>query len=147
MESWLPIKIKVNIARWHVKNLIDSHDWLFVFVMSHTCFQSESSLYTCLNVKELFARVGWVFVYELSGTVFESSCSHSMTGLEEGLTGKHCVKYRNFTQFFGVEILWEGIVSALSRAIPPETMKNMCLSKKFPHQKIRWNYGILCNKI
>ena len=65
-------------------------------------FQSESALYSCLNVKELLARCrceiwslsdcnwtrthnhlvwpvwlnGWVFVYELSGCGFESSCSH-----------------------------------------------------------------------
>ena len=34
-------------------------------------------------------------------------------------------KYRNFTWFPGVEILRKGAVSS-----------------KFPHQKIRWNYGI-----
>ena len=57
-------------------------------------FQSESTLYSCLNVRELLARSrreiwslsdcnflpvspnGWVFVYELSGSGFESSCSH-----------------------------------------------------------------------
>ena len=38
----------------------------------------------------------------------------------------HCKKYRNFTQFHGVEILWKGTVST-----------------KFLHQEIRWNYGIL----
>ena len=25
----------------------------------------------------------------------------------------------------------------------PETMRRLCLSTKFPHQEIRWNYGIL----
>ena len=25
----------------------------------------------------------------------------------------------------------------------PETMRELCLSTKFPHQEIRWNYGIL----
>ena len=69
-------------------------------------FQSESSLYSCLNVKERLTRSrheiwslrdckwnrtqidlvhkrtpvwlnGWVFVYELSGSGFDSSCSHS----------------------------------------------------------------------
>ena len=66
-------------------------------------FQSESTLYGCLNVKDLFAwnrrhiwslsdsngiRIhnhlvrkghsmnGWVFVYELSGCGFESRCCH-----------------------------------------------------------------------
>ena len=27
----------------------------------------------------------------------------------------------------------------------PETMKKLCLSSKFPHQTIRWNYGIFCS--
>ena len=52
-----------------------------------------------------------------------------------------CVKYRNFTSFPGVEILWKGsfrIVSGES----PETMQKLCLSIKFPHQEMRWNYGI-----
>ena len=35
----------------------------------------------------------------------------------------HCVKYRNFTKILGYFFL--------------------CLSEKFPHQEIRWNYGIL----
>ena len=62
-------------------------------------FQSETTLYVCLNVKELLARStseiwslsdcnwtrtqnwpvwpnGLVFVYELSGSGFESSCGH-----------------------------------------------------------------------
>ena len=64
-------------------------------------FQSEYTLYSCLNVKGLLARSrrkiwslsdwnwtrnpkplssnllnGWVFFYELSGYGFESSCSH-----------------------------------------------------------------------
>ena len=56
-------------------------------------FQSESTLYSCLNVKELLAQSrreiwsfsgcnwsvwlnSWLFVYELGGSGFESSCSH-----------------------------------------------------------------------
>ena len=44
-------------------------------------FQSEYTLYSCLNVKELLVRrpvwiKGWVFVDELSGCGFESSSSH-----------------------------------------------------------------------
>ena len=41
----------------------------------------------------------------------------------------HCVKYHNFTQFPGVEILWKGEL--------PETIRKLCLSTKFPHQEIR----------
>ena len=33
-----------------------SCEWLYVLVMSRTRFQSESTLYSCLNVKELLAR-------------------------------------------------------------------------------------------
>ena len=29
----------------------------------------------------------------------------------------------------------------------PETMRKLCLSTKFPHQEIRWKYGILCTEI
>ena len=39
-------------------------------------FQSKSTLYSCLILKELLARNSWVFVYELSGCGFESRCSH-----------------------------------------------------------------------
>ena len=46
----------------------------------------------------------------------------------------HCEKYRHFTWFPGVEVLRKGTVS--------ETMRKLCLSAKFPHQEIRWNYGI-----
>ena len=27
---------------------------------------------------------------------------------------------------------------------PPETVRKLCLSTKFPHQEIRWNYSIFC---
>ena len=49
----------------------------------------------------------------------------------------HCVKYRNFTWFHDVEILWKGIGDSL------ETMRRLRLSTKFPHHEIRWNYDIL----
>ena len=65
----------------------------------------------------------------------------------------HCVKYRNFPQFPGVEILRKGTVSAQFRAIrysfhivsgdSSETMRKLCLSSKFPHQEVRGNFGIL----
>ena len=38
-----------------------------------------------------------------------------------------------------MEILRKDTVSA-----SPETMWKLCLSVKFPHQEIRWSYGILC---
>ena len=40
----------------------------------------------------------------------------------------HCVKYRNFTEFPGTEILWKGTVSAEFRA----TLRKLCLSAKLP---------------
>ena len=43
-------------------------------------FQSESTLYSCLNVNDSTIRPnGWVFIYELSGSGFESSCSQIYT--------------------------------------------------------------------
>ena len=51
----------------------------------------------------------------------------------------HGVKYWNFTWFPGVERYSFRIVSGE----PPETLQKLCLSTKFPHKKIRWNYGIL----
>ena len=27
----------------------------------------------------------------------------------------------------------------------PETLQKLCVSTKFPHQKITWNFGILCS--
>ena len=41
----------------------------------------------------------------------------------------HYVKYRNFTQFVGVENLWKGIVSTQFQAIRPK----LCGSCAFPH--------------
>ena len=46
----------------------------------------------------------------------------------------YCVKCCSFTLFPGVEI----IVSGKSL----ETIRKLCLSTKFPHQEIRWNYGL-----
>ena len=73
-----------------------------LFPIWNAWFQSESTLYSCLNVKELLARNrreiwslsdyngtwthnylihkqtlnGWMFIYKLSGCGFESCCSH-----------------------------------------------------------------------
>ena len=53
----------------------------------------------------------------------------------------HFEKYRNFIWFPGVEILRKGTVSPKFRPIRPKLCGN-CFSAKFPHQEIRWNYGI-----
>ena len=45
----------------------------------------------------------------------------------------YCVKYRNFTQFPDVEILWKHIVSAEFRA----NCLTLCGNFAFPHQEIR----------
>ena len=39
-------------------------------------------------------------------------------------------------------ILWKGTVSGKL----PETKWKLCLSAKFPHQKIKWNHVILCSE-
>ena len=41
----------------------------------------------------------------------------------------HCVKHQNFTKFPDVKIFWKGTV--------PATLREMCLSTKFPPQQIR----------
>ena len=52
----------------------------------------------------------------------------------------HCVKYlRNF-------LVWKFAERRSFRKVSgnlPKTMRKLCLSTKFPHQKIGWNYGIL----
>ena len=54
---------------------------------------------------------------------------------------RYCEKYRNFTWFPGMEMLRKGsfriVLGKWSK-----TMQNLCLSAKFPHLEIGWNYGI-----
>ena len=85
------------------KTLMKREITIISFVTVCSChvtyaFRSESTLYSCLNVKEFLARSrreiwslsectlnhlailvwpnGWVFIYQISGSGFESSCSH-----------------------------------------------------------------------
>ena len=56
----------------------------------------------------------------------------------------HCVKYRNLTL-----ISWCGnfVERHLFRRVSgksTETLRKLRLSTKFPHQEIRWNFGIAC---
>ena len=55
-------------------------------------------------------------------------------------SSNHCKKYCNFTLFPSVEIFWQSTVSNWFPAIW------LYLSTVFPHQKIRWNYGIFCSE-
>ena len=74
------------------------------------------------NVGSLTLSETWIISYQLLGhyqllgsnlgmakvlTVFEKKSFKVFT-----ISLSHCEKYRNFTQFHGVEILWKGIVSA-----------------------------------
>ena len=92
--------------RWFLVNFAKFSRTLFLTLCScHVtyAFQSESTIYSCLDVKELLARSrceiwslsetlnhlaqtlnhlaklvwpnGWMFVYKLSGSGFESSCN------------------------------------------------------------------------
>ena len=47
----------------------------------------------------------------------------------------------------GLEILGKRTVSTNSLSKLPETMRKLCVSSKFPHQEIRWNYGILRSEL
>ena len=71
-------------------------------------FQSEFTLYSCLNLKELLAQSRreiwslsdcWVFVYELSGSGYESSCSHlrypTSKGIKNAITWKSVFKRKS----------------------------------------------------
>ena len=62
------------------------------------------------------------------------------------MQNQHYVKYRSFTWFPGVEILRKDSFRIISGE-SPETMQKLCLSAKFPHQEIRWNYDILQKQI
>ena len=63
-------------------------------------FQSEFTLYSCLNVKELLAQnrreiwrlSDWVLLYELSGCGFEFSCSQLKKSFVQN-TGMFCYNY------------------------------------------------------
>ena len=48
----------------------------------------------------------------------------------------HCVKYRNFTQFPGVEILWKGTVSEWFRANHPKLCRNCAFPQNFHTRKL-----------
>ena len=48
---------------------------VYYYHVTHA-FQRESTLYSCLDVKELWLN-GWVFVYKLSGCRFKSCCSNN----------------------------------------------------------------------
>ena len=52
--------VNLNVCSFHVKYV----------------FQSEYTLYSCLNFKELFTRNRSRLIYELKGSRFESRCSH-----------------------------------------------------------------------
>ena len=57
----------------------------------------------------------------------------------------HCVKYWNLTLTSWCGNFLERHVFCIVSGDSPETMQKLCLSTKFPHQEIRWNYGIFCN--
>ena len=47
----------------------------------------------------------------------------------------HCIKYRNFTLFLGMEILWKGTVSAVSRD-SPKLCENCAFPQNFHTSKL-----------
>ena len=49
---------------------------------------------------------------------------------------EHDVKYRNFTEVPGVEILWKGKVSAYFRAIRPKLCGNRAFPQNFHTRKL-----------
>ena len=64
----------------------------------------------------------------------------------------HCAKTPWFRLISWCENFVERQSFCLALANLPETMRKQCLSTKFPHQQIRWHYGVLtqcihCTKI
>ena len=56
-------------------------------------------------------------------------------GIGIKINGSHCIKYHNFTQFPGAEILWKGSVSTVLGDSPETTLaieNNTYLPKKYP---------------
>ena len=49
---------------------------------------------------------------------------------------RHCIKYRNFNKFPGVEILWKGIVSAEFRANRPKLYGNCVFPQNLYNRKL-----------
>ena len=60
---------------------------------------------------------------------------------------KCCEKSHNFTYIFCCGNFVERHSSRIVSGDSPETMQELCLSTKFPHQKIRWVYGIFRSEI
>ena len=90
--------------------------------------------FICFHVDKCFLRSCYFITISLTFAKYEKLINSLL------YNALCCVKYRNFTQFHGVRhSLWKGTVSGDST----ETMRKLCLSTKFPHHEIMWNYGIL----
>ena len=55
------------------------------------------------------------------------------------------LKIPKFYLIFWSGNFWERYSFRIVSGESPETMRKLCLSLKFPHQEIRWNFGILCS--
>ena len=73
-------------------------------------------------------------------SILVTFCNKNMLSFKR-ILGR-CIKYRNFTKSLGVEIMRKRTVSAVSGE-SHETLHKFCVSTKFPHQQIRWNFGFL----
>ena len=73
----------------------------------------------------------------LSPIIFFLKKSYYNLVCEQGTTiSYHCVKYRNFTYFPGVKILWEDTVSAEFRANRPKLYGNCAFLQDFHTSKL-----------
>ena len=109
------------------------YTWCLICVSMTVCvchityaFQSESTLYSCLNVKELLARsrreiwslsdCNWtrtqnhlVFLYELNGSGFESSCCSHLNKLK---MNKFMFNVRQSKMNRFINYIWQLIINA-----------------------------------
>ena len=83
--------------------------------------------------KVLFKSVLWEQWNTYIPTNFTNICTHM-----------HTVECKNVKMIEKVILKSKVQLMALSES--PETMRKLCLSTRFPHQEIRWNYGILCSE-
>ena len=116
----------------HVKFVEDSLYFIFLKAAFHKFYLVHS--WICRPFFHEQVVYGWSQAQTKYSMKVEAHKQHG---------SKHCIKYRNYTEFPGVEIL-----HSLPRVKDEsaETQRKLCVYTKFPHQEIRRNYNILCSE-
>ena len=129
----------------------------------------------CRFVRKITADIIFINVYYVNNVCYKSIQADDLTWIcmrhERGVLGPCITHYfRDLSIFRSLYTLYywyskivpnyseqrglEAILKALDKREDqtilmdsPETIRKMCLSTKFPHQEIRWNYGVFCSDI